>query len=76
MAALPRPTVRTIAFWILAALVLMLGVTLGNQDLVWPALFLVLLMVFSVVMTMLGNPGGASVGYAVALGTTAARLAK
>ncbi|MEU7783808.1 hypothetical protein [Amycolatopsis sp. NPDC049159] len=44
---------------------------------IWPgALFLVLLMVFSVVMTMLGNPGGASVGYAVALGTTAARLAK
>ncbi|MBE1499364.1 hypothetical protein H4696_006464 [Amycolatopsis lexingtonensis] len=44
---------------------------------IWPgALFMVLLMVFSVVMTMLGNSGATSVGYAVLLGTTAARLTK
>ena len=56
MAALPRPTLRTIAFWILAALVLMLGVTLGNQDLVWPALFLVLLPVVALLALLVLRP--------------------
>ncbi|WP_146044375.1 hypothetical protein [Amycolatopsis sp. BJA-103] len=34
-----------------------------------------LLMAFALVMTLLGNPGAASVGYAVALGTAGRRIA-
>ena len=56
MPAFPRPTVRTILFWALGAGVMLLGVALGNQDLVWPALFLALLPVAALLAQLVLRP--------------------
>ena len=45
MRSLPKPTPRTLTFWVAGAALMGAGVLLGNQDLVWPALFLVFLPV-------------------------------
>ncbi|MDO5534097.1 MAG: DUF58 domain-containing protein [Propionibacteriaceae bacterium] len=56
MPALPRPTARTLLFWTGSGLVFLLGLALGNQDVVWPALFLALLPVVSGLALLLGRP--------------------
>lgn len=56
MPALPRPTGRTILFWLLGGLVMMLGMALGNQDLVWPAIFLVALPVVALLALLVLRP--------------------
>ncbi|HHU39421.1 MAG TPA: DUF58 domain-containing protein [Propionibacterium sp.] len=56
MRSLPTPTPRTLAFWVGAALLITLGVALGNQDVVWPALFLAILPVISLVAVVTLRP--------------------
>ncbi len=43
MLSVPLPTGRSLTFWVAGAITMVAGFALGNQDLVWPALFLVLL---------------------------------
>ncbi|TBT87289.1 DUF58 domain-containing protein [Propioniciclava sinopodophylli] len=56
MLPLPQPTVRTLLFWVLGALVLLLGIGLGNQDTVWPALFLLALPVVALLALLVLRP--------------------
>ena len=56
MRSLPTPTPRTLALWVGGALLMTLGVALGNQDVVWPALFLVLLPLLALLTVLVLRP--------------------
>lgn len=56
MRSLPRPTPRTLTFWVAGALLMALGAFLGNQDLVWPALFFVLLPLVALAAVLVLSP--------------------
>ncbi len=56
MFPLPRPTARSLLFWVLGALVLLVAITLGNQDLVWPAVFLLALPVVALLALLVLRP--------------------
>lgn len=56
MRSFPTPTPRTLALWVGAAVLLVLGIGLGNQDVVWPALFLLFLPLVSLVSVLVLRP--------------------
>ena len=56
MRSLPRPTGRTLTLWILGVALLLVAVALGNQDLVWPGLFLLLLPLIALVSVLVRPP--------------------
>lgn len=56
MRSLPRPTGRTLTLWVLGVVLLLVAVTLGNQDLVWPGIFLLLLPVVALVSVLVRPP--------------------
>lgn len=56
MPSVPQPTTRSFTFWVGGGVVMLLGVALGNQDAVWPALFLVLLPLAALVAALAFRP--------------------
>lgn len=56
MPSVPLPTPRALTFWGAGVVVMLLGATLGNQDAVWPALFLLLLPVAALVAVVVTRP--------------------
>lgn len=57
MRSLPTPTPRTLALWVGGALLMTVGIALGNQDVVWPALFLAILPLVALVAVLALRPG-------------------
>lgn len=56
MPVLPSPTARTLAFAAGGAALLLLGMALGNQDTVWPAVFLIALPLVALLATLAFRP--------------------
>lgn len=56
MRFLPMPTPRTLALWVGGAALMTLGAVLGNQDVVWPALFLILLPLVALLAVLVLRP--------------------
>lgn len=56
MRSLPRPTGRTVTLWVVGVLLLVVAFGLGNQDLVWPGLFLLLLPLVALVSVLVRPP--------------------
>lgn len=56
MRSLPTPTPRTLVFWVAGALLMATGALLGHQDVVWPALFFVLLPVVALAAVVVFRP--------------------
>ena len=56
MRSLPRPTARTLTLWVIGVGLLLAAVALGNQDLVWPGLFLLLLPPIALVSVLVRPP--------------------
>lgn len=53
---LPTPTSRSLAFWAGGGLLMLVGVVLGNRDVVWPALFLILLPLVALLTVLVLRP--------------------
>lgn len=56
MPALPAPTARTLAFAAGGVALLLLGVAFGNQDTVWPAVFLIALPCVALLLALATRP--------------------
>ena len=56
MRSIPSPTPRTLTFWVGSVALLTLGFVLGNQDVVWPALFLAFLPLVSLLAIAILRP--------------------
>lgn len=56
MRSLPTPTARSLLFGVAGVATLVIGLALGNQDAVWPALLLVALPLVALVVSVLRRP--------------------
>lgn len=56
MRSLPRPTGRTVTLWVLGAVLLLVALGIGNQDLVWPGVFLILLPLVALISVLVRPP--------------------
>ncbi|HRL48798.1 MAG TPA: DUF58 domain-containing protein [Propioniciclava sp.] len=56
MRSLPRPTGRTVTVWVIGVALLLVALGLGNQDLLWPSIFLLVLPLIALVSVLVRPP--------------------
>lgn len=56
MRSLPRPTGRTVIVWAIGVVLLLVAIGLGNQDLLWPSVFLLVLPLVALISVVIRPP--------------------